>query len=225
MMNTYGFHLKKEKCAFLKSEVVFFGHKIEHHGIYPIGSTLDAITRAKVPSNVKELRSFIGMINHYGTFIKQLSAKLRPLHHLLCSNVQWHWGKQQSDAFSNIRQIVSSPTIVVHFDPSKPLVLTTDASEYGIGPVLSHTTTYDEHSIVCYSRTLSKAERNYSQLDKEGLAVIFGLGKSQKFVYGRHVEIITDHKPLITLFGEHKQIPVIISPRIQSWAITLSIYN
>ena len=157
------------------------GHKIDHHGIHPIGPTLDAITRAKVPSNVTELRSFIDMVYHYDRFIKQLSTKLRHLHKLLCSNMQWHWRKQQSDAFSNIRKILSSPRIVVHFHPSKPLVLTTDASEYGIGTVLSHTTTDGEHPIACYSRTLSKDVRNYSQLDKEGLVVIFGLGKSHKW--------------------------------------------
>ena len=103
---------------------------------------------------------------------------------------------------------------MVYFDPSKPIVLTTDDSEYSIGTVLSHTTTNGEHPIASYSRTLSKAERNYSQLDKEGLAVIFRIGKSHKFVYGRHEKIITDHKPLITLFGEHKHIQVIIFPRI-----------
>ena len=65
---------------FLKSEVVFLGHKIDHHGIHPSGPTLDAITRAKVPPNVTKLRSFIGMVTHYGRFIKQLSTKLRPLH-------------------------------------------------------------------------------------------------------------------------------------------------
>ena len=224
-LNTYGFHLKKEKGAFLKSEVVFLGHKIDHHGIHPIGPTLYAITHAKVLSYVTELRSFIDTVNHYGRFIKQLSTQLKPLDNLLCADVQLHWGKQQSDAFSIIRKIMSSTPIVVHFDPSKLLVLMTDASEYGIGTVLSHTTTDGEHPIVCYSRTLSKAERNYSQPDKEGLAVIFGLDKSHKFVYGRHVKIITDYKPLITLFVEHKQIPVIISPRIYRWVITLSSYN
>ena len=77
--------------------------------------------------------------------------------------------------------MLSSPPIVVNFDPAKQLVLTTDTSEYGIGAVLSHTTNDGEHPIACYSRTLSKAERNYSQLDKECLAVIFGLGKSHKW--------------------------------------------
>ena len=99
-LNTYGFHPKKEKCAFLKSEVVFLGHTIDHHGIHPIDPTLDAITHAKVPSNVTELRSFIGMVNHYGRFIKQLSTKLKPLYNLSCADVQWHCGKQQSDAFT-----------------------------------------------------------------------------------------------------------------------------
>ena len=203
----------------------FLKPKIDHHGIHPIGPTWDAITRVEVPSNVIELRSFIGMVNHYCRIIKQLSTKLRPLHNILCSDMQWHWDKQQSDAFSNISKIISSPPIVVNFDPSQTLVLTTDASEYGIGVVLSQTTTDDKHQIVCYSRTITKAECNYSQLDKEGLAVIFGIGKSHKYVYGRHVKIITDQKPLITLFVEHKHIPVIISPRIQRWAITLSSYN
>lgn len=224
-LNTYGFHLKREKCTFMKSEVVFLGHKIDETGIHPIGPTLEAITNAKAPTNVTQLRSFIGMVNHYGRFIKQLSTKLQPLHRLLCSDVKWHWGKRQNDSFTNIKKLLVSPPIVVHYDPTKPLVLTTDASEYGIGAVLSHSTPDGEHPIACYSRTLSKAERNYSQLDKEGLAVIFGLKKSHKFVYGRHVKIHTDHKPLIKLFGEHKQIPIIITPRIQRWALTLASYD
>ena len=116
--------------------------------MHPIGPTLDVITRAKVLSNVTELRSFIGMVNHYGQFIKQLSTKLTHLDNLVRSALHWHWGKHQSDAFSYIRKIISSPPIVVNVDPSKPLVLTTDASEYGIGTVLSHTTTDGEHPIV-----------------------------------------------------------------------------
>ena len=111
-LNIYGFYLKKEKYAFLKYEVVFLGNKIDHHGIHPIALTLDAITHAKEPSNVTERRSLLDMVNNYGRFIKQLSTKLRPLHNLLCSDVHWNLGKQQSDAFSNIRKIMSSPPIV-----------------------------------------------------------------------------------------------------------------
>ena len=98
------------------------------------------------------------MVNNYGRFIKKLSTKRRPLHNLLCSDVQWHWGKQPNDAFSNIRKILSSLLTVVNFDPSKPLVFTKDASEYGIGAVLSHTTNDCEHPIACYSQTPSNAK-------------------------------------------------------------------
>ena len=76
----------RKNSALLKSEVV--GHQIYQHGRCPNGPTLDAIKRAKVPSNVTELRSFIGMVNHYGRFIKQLFTKPRLLHNLLCSDVQ-----------------------------------------------------------------------------------------------------------------------------------------
>ena len=82
-----------------------------------------------------------------------------------------------------------------------------------------------DRPIACFSRTLSPAEKNYSQLDKEGLSIIYGLKICHQFVYGRHVTIVTYHKPLITLFGEHKPVPHMVSPRIQRWVLTLSSYN
>ena len=225
-LSSSGFHLKKEKCDFMKTDVVFLGHKVDATGLHPIGATLTGIKNARIPTCVTELRSFIGMVNHYARFIKGLSSKLNPLHKLLCSGVKWFWGEQQKKAFNNIKELLSSPPIVIHYDANKPLVLTTDASEYGIGAVLSHVSTDGtDQPIACYSRTLSKAEKNYSQLDKEGLAVIFGLKKSHQFVYGRHVTIVSDHKPLLTLFGENKQIPQMVSPRIQRWALMLATYN
>ena len=110
---------------------------------------------------------------------------------------------------------------------------------YGIGAVLSHTTTDGEHPIAQSTELVSLyigywTLNNYYYyylfiiIHEHSLkinAVIFGFGKSHKFVYGRHLKIVTDHKPLIALFGKHKQIPLIISPRIQRWAITINSYN
>lgn len=75
------------------------------------------------------------------------------------------------------------------------------------------------------SRTLTSAESNYSQLDKEGLAVMFGIERFHKYLYGRKLVICTDHKPLLSLFNEMKAVPNMASPRIQRWAVTLRAYE
>ena len=82
-----------------------------------------------------------------------------------------------------------------------------------------------EKPIAFVSRSLSKAEQNYLQLDREGLAVMFGLKRLHKMLYGRPFTIVTDCKPLMTLFSELKAVPQMASPRIQRWAVILRAYE
>ena len=106
----------------------------------------------------------------------------------------------------------------MHYDEKKELILEVDASDYGVGAVISHIMDDGSEKPVAYtSRTLAPAERNYSQIDKEALAVIYGVKKFHQYIYGRHVTIYTDHKPLIGLLGEDKAIPGSASPRMQRW--------
>ncbi|GFS26157.1 polyprotein [Elysia marginata] len=107
----------------------------------------------------------------------------------------------------------------------KRLVLTCNASPNGLGAILSHIDENGDRPIAYASRSLNQAEKNYSQLDREGLGVIFGVKKFHKFLYGRKFTIFTDHKPLLGLFGEHKSLPEHASPRVQRWAITLAAYD
>ena len=101
-----------------------------------------------------------------------------------------------------------------------------DASPFGVGAILSQIQADgSERPVACASRSLSPAEQNYSHLDKEALAIIFGVGKFHQYTYGRKFILYTDHKPLIHIFNESKSVPVMASARLQRWALKLSPYS
>ena len=111
--------------------------------------------------------------------------------------------------------------LLIHFDHELPLVLACDASPYGAGAVLSHRVEDgSEKPITFASRSLSKAERNYSQLDKEALAIIFGVKQLHEHIYGRPFVILTDNKPLLRILSESKATPQMESARLQCWSCT-----
>ena len=122
--------------------------------------------------------------------------------------------------------LLTSDTVLAHYDPTRPLLLACDASPYGIGAVLSHTFEDGSERPVAYaSRTLGPAEKRYSQLDKEGLAIVFGVKRFHQYLAGRHFTILSDHKPLQHLFQETRGIPTLASARIRRWALVLAAYD
>ncbi len=163
-------------------------------------------------------------MNYYGKFLPQLSTKLAPLHELLHKKAKWVWGGKQKVAFMAAKNALQANTLLVHYNHSRPLILACDASP--LGAVLSHKMEDGTERPVAYaSRTLTAAEKNYSQLEKEGLAVVYGVKKFHQYLWGRHFFIESDHQPLYHLFGEFREIPPMASARIQRWALTLSAYR
>ena len=166
------------------------------------------------------------MLSHYSKFLPNMSPTLAPLHALLQKNTNWEWGSKQKRAFQAAKDALVSDSVLVHFDPTKELVLTCDASPYGAGAVLAHKIEDgSEKPIDFSSRTLAPAEMNYSQLEKEGLAIVYGVQKFHCYLYGHHFTIRSDHQPLRHLFGEKKGIPIMAASLIQRWALTLSAYE
>jgi hypothetical protein len=225
-MQDAGLRLNPDKCVFFAREVTYLGHKISAAGLQPTDDKVRAIDEAPNPTNVTELKSFLGLVNYYGKFISQLASLLAPLHQLLCKNAPWTWGKAQQEAFDACKHELASAKVLAHYDADKPLILCCDASPYGVGVVLAQRMDDAVERPIAYaSRSLSPAEKNYSQLDREGLAMVFGVKKFHTYLYGRDFVITTDHKPLLGLFGENRPIPAMASSRIQRWALTLAAYR
>ena len=225
-LEKHGFRLKLEKCEFLLKSIEYLGHVVSKDGIHPVPSKVEAIVKAPTPANVQQLRSFLGLINYYGKFIPNLATILRPLNVLLQVNKVWKWSPECAKAFQETKDQVISAGVLTHYDPSLPITLAADASAYGVGAVISHVFSDNtERPIAFASRTLTTSEQNYAQLEKEALALIFGIQKFHRYLYGRKFTLITDHKPLTTILGPKKGIPSLAAARLQRWAILLSAYD
>ncbi|KAK9515825.1 hypothetical protein VZT92_026433 [Zoarces viviparus] len=218
--------VKRSKCEFGKTRVEYLGHVLDEQGIHPSKDKVRAIQEAPAPTNVKELQAFLGLFNYYGRFVPQQSTVLAPLYRLLRGQVIWKWTEVEQVAFVKCKELLTSDRVLAHYDPSLPLTLACDASAYGIGAVIQHTMPDGvERPIAFASRTLSSAEKKYSQIEKEALGLIYGVKKFHQYLWGRHFNLVTDHKPLLILFGEHKSLPTLAAARIQRWAIILSAYD
>ncbi|XP_056136247.1 uncharacterized protein K02A2.6-like [Lampris incognitus] len=221
-----GLRLRRSKCTFMQEEVEYLGHRVDAQGLHPVKKRVKAIMEAPTPTNVTELKSYLGLLNYYNKFLPNLATLLAPLPELLRQDVRWMWKKQQEEAFQKSKGLLNSAAVLVHYSADRDVILSCDASPYGVGAVLSQRMEDgSERPVGFMSHTLSPVEKGYSQLDKEGLAVIFGIQKFRKYLYGRAFTIYTDHKPLSYLFNEKKPIPQMGSPRVQRWAVYLSAYE
>ena len=148
---------------FLVPEVKYLEHKISNQGIEPTKEKVKAVTKASVPRNISELKAFIRLVNYYGKFLPNLAIVLSPLYSLLHRHSVWKWRSAQQEAFESAKDFLKSPRLLAHYDGSKELVLTCDASPYRVGAVLCHHLDNGEEQLITFaSRTLSSTERNYS---------------------------------------------------------------
>ena len=133
-----GLKLRMDKCAFKVRQVAYLGYVIDSTGIHPCGSKVKAIVEAPVPTNVKQLQSYLGIFNFYRRFVPNISSVLEPLNKLLRKNTIWHWGDEQEGAFKKSKSLLLNSKALIHFSPELPLTVVADSSNYGIGAVLCH---------------------------------------------------------------------------------------
>ncbi|CAS00122.1 Protein CBG27950 [Caenorhabditis briggsae] len=221
-IDDYGFRVRLEKCTFLMPRITFLGFCIDKDGRRPDPEKVTAIQQMPEPKNDSQVRSFLGLIQFYGTFIKELFKFRPPLDALTKKDAEFKWTSECQSSFDNIKQMLQSDLLLTHYDPKLPIIVAADACQYGIGAVISHRfPDGSEKAIYHISKALTAPQRNYSQIEKEVFGLITAVTKFHKFIHGRHFTLKTDHKPLLSIFGEKKGIPIYSANRLQRWATIL----
>ena len=221
-----GLKLRLSKCSFRVPAVSYLGYRIDSSGLHPTDDKVKAIVEAPEPTNLKQLESYLGVFNFYRRFIPNASSVLEPLNRLRRSGVSWQWSNDQRSAFKLSKDLLLHSPALVHFDPQLPISVVADSSSYGLGAVLSHIVDGQERPVCFASRTLLPAERNYPQVEREALAIVFALRHFHNYLWGiPKFRVVTDHKPLLGLFTSNKPISPLASGRIQRWALMLQSYS
>ena len=174
----YGLRLKLRKCKFFQESVEYLGQVVSREGVHPSRKKVEAILKVQPPTDLSELRSFLGMVNHYGKFIQSLADLSAPLNKLLRKDTPWQWTSECQQSFDQIKEALTSTRVLAHYDSKLPVGLAYDASAVGVGAVLFHR--YEdgaERPIAYASKSLTQAEKNYSQIEREALSIIYGVKK------------------------------------------------
>lgn len=222
----YGFKVSSEKCDFFMSEIKYLGQIINAKGRRPDPKRAEAIKNMPIPKNITTLQAFLGLANYYGIYIKNMHDLRAPLNNLLKKDVKWNWTDKCQQAFEKIKSALTSDLALTHYDPKQEIIVASDASDYGIGAVILHKFEDGSKKPVAHvSRSLLPAEKNYSQIEKESLAIVFALKKFHKFIHGRSFLLQTDHRPLLSIYGSKKGIPTHTANRLQRWGTELLNYN
>lgn len=203
------FKIQPDKSEFLKQSVEFLGFIVSKDGLKPNEKKVEAIKKFPEPTNLKELRSFLGLSGYYRRFIKNYAQLAKPMTRFLrgedghrqvpknqSKNFPIIFDQDAKTSFETLKDILSSQDVLAFPDFQKPFLLTTDASDKAIGAVLSQQFHDGDRPITFISRTLSRTEENYATNEKEMLAIVWALQSLRNFIYGASITILTDHQPL-----------------------------
>ncbi|KFD61176.1 hypothetical protein M514_26663, partial [Trichuris suis] len=212
---TAGLTLRGSKCQIGLLEVRYLGHVFSSKGMSVDPAKTAVITQWPPPTNLTEVRRFIGLASYYRRYVKDFVTIAKLLHQLTENKSTFNWDQQADEAFRTLKTaLTTAPTLaapVFH----REFQLHTDASDVGLGAILEQ----DGHVISYASRLLRTAERNYSTIEKECLALMFGVKQFRHYLLGRHFLIWTDHCPLQWLSSQKME------GRLARWAIALQEFD
>ncbi|CAL4219676.1 unnamed protein product, partial [Meganyctiphanes norvegica] len=225
-LDSAGLKLNAAKCKFYQHQVKFLGKIIDKDGQHVDQDTVAAIVNMPPPTDEKTLSSFLGHMSWIGKHIPDIRTARAPLDALLKKEEKFIWTEQHSQAFEQCKKMASSAATLAHYDDNLPLVLTTDASPVGLGACLSHKVEEDGKTFLkplyYASCSLKASEKNYAQVDREGLAVFWATKYFRQFLQCRSFELHTDCSALKRIFGPKNDLGGCASSRLNRWAAALS---
>jgi hypothetical protein len=211
---------KPTKCHFLKKEVEYLGHIVTQEGYKPNPNKIEIVKNYPQPKKAKDIRAFLGLAGFYRKFVPNFSKISQPLTELTKNNVVFKWTELQQQAFEVLKHALVTPPILKYPCLNKEFILNTDASGTAIGAILTQKYDGIEHPVCYASRTLNPAERRYSTIERELLAVVWAVKKYRIYLTGVHFTIVTDHRPLKYLLTIKDP-----SSRLAKWAMFLMEYS
>ena len=210
--------LNQDKVNLRRKEVPFMGHVISEKGLQADPAKVKAVLEIPTPTDVASVRRFIGFTNYLSKFLPRLSDALEPLRKLSSPDVEWFWTDIHDSAFRQHKLLVTKAPVLKFFDSTESLTLQCDASDKGLGAILLQ----KGQPLAYVSRALTDAESRYAQIEKEPLAVVYGLETFHTYTYGREVFAESDHKPLEAIFKKplHRALK-----RLQRMLMRVQLYN
>ena len=203
-LSAAGLKVKASKCQLFRSEVEYLGYLVGRDGMKVNPRKLEAIEHFPTPTKVVDIQAFLGVIGYFRSFVSNFAARAKPLYELLKKDREWKWGPEQEGAFCDLKKCLLTAPILAFPDFRKEFILVTDASGYAISAVLTQIQGGKERLIACASRVLTQSEKNYSNTDREYLAVVYGVTTFRSYLWGHKFKVYTDNSAVSAIARQDK---------------------
>ncbi|MCG8032586.1 MAG: aspartyl protease family protein, partial [Candidatus Thiodiazotropha taylori] len=218
-----GITLNRKKCEFNMPKLEFMGHVLSESGVGPSEAKVSAVLNAREPRSISEVRSWLGLVQYNARFIPDLATISAPLRELTHKNAIFKWGQAEQNSFDRLKKCLASAGTLAYYDKNAQTQVIADASPVGLGAVLTQKQG-DDYRVISYaSRSLTDTEKRYSQTEKEALSLVWACERFHVYLYGTNFELLTDHKPLETIFAPRSRSKS--CARIERWVLRLQSYK